>query len=160
MIQVLFLIFNKLLNFNSVVTNGGSSFLPRTKTMAPNGINNNNNDVINGNNEKSDALFERFEDDDKNQSKSLLILSGIFLLSLMAMLYIYAMFPELEELVLILTSKSINFWYLNFNFRSEKQYLKIPFDIEDAKLLGRVLDRYKELYYFEVMGGLTLVYIL
>ena len=80
-----------------MVTNGGSSFLPRTKTMAPNGINNNNNDVINGNNEKSDALFERFEDDDKNQSKSLLILSGIFLLSLMAMLYIYAMFPELEE---------------------------------------------------------------
>lgn len=76
--------------------------------MAPNGINNNNNDVISGNNEKLDVLFERLEDDDKHQSKSLIILSGIFLLSLMAMLYIYAMFPELEEWVFILTSKSFN----------------------------------------------------
>lgn len=44
--------------------------------------------------------------------------------------------------------------------RSEKKNLKIPFDIEDAKQLGRVLDRYKELYYFEVMTGICLLYLL
>lgn len=49
---------------------------------------------------------------------------------------------------------------LNFSFRSEKENLKIPFDIEDAKQLGRVLDRYKDLYYFEVMTGICLLYLL
>lgn len=44
--------------------------------------------------------------------------------------------------------------------RSEKKNLKIPFDIEDAKELGRVLDRYKDLYYFEVMTGICLIYLL
>lgn len=44
--------------------------------------------------------------------------------------------------------------------RSEKKNLKIPFDIEDAKQLGRVLDRYKDLYYFEVMTGICLLYLL
>lgn len=45
-------------------------------------------------------------------------------------------------------------------FRAEKKNLKIPFDIEDAKQLGRVLDRYKDLYYFEVMMGICLLYLL
>lgn len=44
--------------------------------------------------------------------------------------------------------------------RSEKQHLKIPFDIEDAKMLGKVLDQYKDMYYFEVMFGVVFVYIL
>lgn len=33
-------------------------------------------------------------------------------------------------------------------------------DIEDAKLLGIVLGRYKDLYYVEVMFAVILVYIL
>lgn len=33
-------------------------------------------------------------------------------------------------------------------------------DIEDAKQLGMVLDRYKEKYLYEVMSGVFLVYIL
>lgn len=44
--------------------------------------------------------------------------------------------------------------------RSEKEKMKIPFDIDDAKQLGRVLDRYKDLYYFEVMTGICLLYLL
>lgn len=44
--------------------------------------------------------------------------------------------------------------------RSEKEKMKIPFDIEDAKQLGLVLDRYKDLYYFEVMTGICLLYLL
>lgn len=47
-----------------------------------------------------------------------------------------------------------------FYLRSEKEKMKIPFDIEDAKQLGRVLDRYKDLYYFEVMTGICLLYLL
>uniref|UniRef100_A0A182SXC3 VTT domain-containing protein n=1 Tax=Anopheles maculatus TaxID=74869 RepID=A0A182SXC3_9DIPT len=78
-------------------------------------------------------------DEDRSARQSLIILAAIFFTSLFAMVYVYAMFPELEE--------------------SEKQYLKVPFDIEDAKQLGRVLDRYKDLYNVEVMFGIILVYI-
>lgn len=72
--------------------------------------------------------------------KSLIVLATIFSTSLLAMLYIYNFFPELEE--------------------SEKKHVKIPFDIEDAKQLGLVLNRYKDLYYFQVMCGICLVYLL
>lgn len=71
---------------------------------------------------------------------SLAILLVIFLASLGAMVYVYLKFPALEE--------------------SEKEHVKVPFDIEDAKLLAKVLDRYKDLYYFEVMTGIVLTYIL
>jgi hypothetical protein len=33
-------------------------------------------------------------------------------------------------------------------------------NIEDAKLLGKVLDRYKDQFYFEVMTGICLLYLL
>ncbi|XP_021694825.1 transmembrane protein 41B isoform X1 [Aedes aegypti] len=79
------------------------------------------------------------KEEDRSARQSLIILAAIFFTSLFAMIYVYAMFPELDE--------------------SEKQYIKVPFDIEDAKQLGRVLDRYKDLYYLEVMSGVVLVYI-
>jgi len=44
--------------------------------------------------------------------------------------------------------------------RSEKQHLKIPRDIQDAKMLAKVLDRYKDMYYFEVMFGVVVAYVL
>lgn len=44
--------------------------------------------------------------------------------------------------------------------RSEKKHIKLPLDIEDAKQLGQVLDRYKEMYYVEVMSAVVLFYIL
>ncbi|XP_055389564.1 transmembrane protein 41 homolog [Condylostylus longicornis] len=71
--------------------------------------------------------------------KSLVILLIIFILSLSALFYVYMMFPELEE--------------------SEKQHVKLPWNIEDAKMLAKVLDRYKDMYYFEVMFGVIVVYI-
>ncbi|XP_058445315.1 transmembrane protein 41B [Malaya genurostris] len=79
------------------------------------------------------------EEEERSARQSLIILAAIFFTSLFAMIYVYAMFPELDE--------------------SEKQYIKVPFDIEDAKQLGRVLDRYKDLYQLEVMFGVILVYI-
>ncbi|TMW51230.1 hypothetical protein DOY81_003707 [Sarcophaga bullata] len=63
--------------------------------------------------------------------KSLIILAGIFITSLVAMFYVYLIFPQLDE--------------------SEKQHMKIPRDIQDAKMLAKVLDRYKDMYYFEVI---------
>lgn len=85
------------------------------------------------------SATEKDQDEERSARQSLILLAAIFFTSLFAMIYVYAMFPKLEE--------------------SEKQYIKVPFDIEDAKQLGRVLDRYKDLYYLEVMFGVILVYI-
>uniref|UniRef100_A0A0K8U1W2 Transmembrane protein 41 n=1 Tax=Bactrocera latifrons TaxID=174628 RepID=A0A0K8U1W2_BACLA len=79
--------------------------------------------------------------DERNATKrSLVILAAIFIASLFAMAYVYMIFPELNE--------------------SEKQHIKIPRDIQDAKMLAKVLDRYKDMYYFEVMFGVVTAYVL
>uniref|UniRef100_A0A1B0G6A7 VTT domain-containing protein n=1 Tax=Glossina morsitans morsitans TaxID=37546 RepID=A0A1B0G6A7_GLOMM len=71
--------------------------------------------------------------------KSLIILAATFVISFAAMRYIYMICPELNE--------------------SEKQHMKIPRDIQGAKMLGKVLDRYKDMYYFQVMFGVVAAYI-
>lgn len=48
---------------------------------------------------------------------------------------------------------------LYFFFSSERVHLKIPFNIEDAKALGRVLAKYKELHHNVVLIGIMLVYV-
>ncbi|XP_016996172.1 transmembrane protein 41 homolog isoform X1 [Drosophila takahashii] len=78
-------------------------------------------------------------DERKATKKSLVIVVGIFVASLATMCYVYAIFPELNA--------------------SEKQHLKIPRDIQDAKMLAKVLDRYKDMYYFEVMFGVVVAYV-
>ncbi|XP_037936406.1 transmembrane protein 41 homolog [Teleopsis dalmanni] len=75
----------------------------------------------------------------KATEKSLVILAAIFLTSLIAMCYVCMIFPKLDE--------------------SEKAHIKIPRDIQDAKMLAKVLDRYKDMYYFEVMFGVVVAYI-
>lgn len=45
-------------------------------------------------------------------------------------------------------------------FRHEKQHIKLPWDLEDAKQLGQVLHRYKDKYFYEVLFAVFLVYIL
>lgn len=47
-----------------------------------------------------------------------------------------------------------------FFHRDERQHMKLPFHIEDAKNLGKLLERYKDLYYFQVLAGLFITYIL
>jgi len=59
--------------------------------------------------------------------------------SLTALFYVYTSFPELEK--------------------DEKQYMMLPLHIEDAKNLGKLLERYKDLYYFQVRAGLFITYI-
>lgn len=46
------------------------------------------------------------------------------------------------------------------HYRDEKQHIKVPTDIEDAKNLGKVLSLYKDKYYYQVLGGYFLTYIL
>jgi len=69
-----------------------------------------------------------------------IILVIIFLTSMASLLYVYTIFPELEE--------------------GERQALKLPRDIEDAKALGNVLSHYKDKYFNEVLGGVFVIYIL
>ncbi|XP_014361868.2 transmembrane protein 41 homolog [Papilio machaon] len=76
---------------------------------------------------------------DLSTSKALIIVAIIFGTSLLTLGVLYRQFPQLEE--------------------SEKQYLKLPWDLEDAKNLGLVLDRYKDKYFHEVLFGVFLVYI-
>lgn len=110
-------------------------------------------------------------DDKFKTRKSILILISIFVISLMAMFYVYLMFPELDEydthflsLHFVLISFHLTWLFIEilgfFCGRSEKKHVKLPWDIEDAKKLGQVLDRYKDLYYFEVMSAVIIIYIL
>jgi len=49
---------------------------------------------------------------------------------------------------------------LFFFLREEKQYIKIPFNIEEAKNLGKVLEHYKDTYYTQVIMSISFSYIL
>lgn len=123
----------------STMSNGQLRYTTATNNNLNNGLISNGKPESNGKAPAS-APAPADKEEERSARQSLIILAAIFLTSLFAMIYVYAMFPRLEE--------------------SEKQYIKVPFDIEDAKQLGRVLDRYKDLYYLEVMFGVILVYIL
>ncbi|XP_037967918.2 transmembrane protein 41 homolog isoform X2 [Plutella xylostella] len=72
-------------------------------------------------------------------SRSLFFVVLIFLTSLLALGLLYRQFPDLEE--------------------HEAKFIKLPWNLEEAKQLGLVLDRYKEKYFYEVLSGVFLVYI-
>lgn len=44
--------------------------------------------------------------------------------------------------------------------REEKKHVKLPWNIDDAKQLGLVLDKYKQKHYYEVLGGVFITYVL
>ncbi|XP_043268184.1 transmembrane protein 41B [Venturia canescens] len=71
--------------------------------------------------------------------KAFMLVGLIFLTSLTALLWVYTHFPELSE--------------------HEKEHMKLPFNIEDAKNLGKLLEQYKDRYYIEVLAGLFLTYV-
>ncbi len=48
----------------------------------------------------------------------------------------------------------------SFFSREEKQYIQLPKNIEAAKNLGKVLQKYKERHYAVVLGGYFITYIL
>ncbi|XP_077518031.1 transmembrane protein stas [Amblyomma americanum] len=75
----------------------------------------------------------------ESTSRAFLILVMIFLSSLLCLFLVYLNFPKLDP--------------------SEKQHIKLPRDIEDAKGLGQVLNRYTDRYFFAVTSGFFVTYI-
>ncbi|XP_065158953.1 transmembrane protein 41B isoform X2 [Atheta coriaria] len=70
---------------------------------------------------------------------SVIALGGIFITTLAVLWWIYNGFPELQE--------------------EEKQHIKIPWNLEDAKNLGTVLYRYKGDHFYHVYFGVSIMYI-
>lgn len=70
---------------------------------------------------------------------AVITIATIFVCSVLALGYVYISFPHLEP--------------------EEKKHIKMPWEIEDAKALGRVLARYKERYYFQVLSAIVVTYI-
>nr|XP_023017273.1 transmembrane protein 41 homolog isoform X1 [Leptinotarsa decemlineata] len=63
----------------------------------------------------------------------------IFLTALSSLFLVYSTFPNVTE--------------------EEKQFIKLPYNLEDAKNLGIVLNKYKSEHYYQVMAGVFLMYI-
>ncbi|XP_071452460.1 transmembrane protein 41B-like [Hetaerina americana] len=88
----------------------------------------------------SESLKQRVDKPEKGNTKyAIFVLGGVFVLSLLSLLYLYTRFPELEE--------------------EEKSHIKVPRDIVDAKLLGQVLYRYKDKYFYEVLVAVFVSYL-
>lgn len=90
---------------------------------------------------KTETRIKQNIDSSKEVStkQAILTVSVVFITSLSALLYVYTTFPELAE--------------------DEQQHMKLPLDLEEAKNLGKLLGRYRDLYYFQVLIGLFLTYI-
>ncbi|XP_054710927.1 transmembrane protein 41B-like [Uloborus diversus] len=84
----------------------------------------------------SSSVSKRAPQSTKN---AILLLVGIFLLSIASLFYLYTYFPDLEE--------------------DEVHFIKLPTDIEDAKNLGKILARYKERYYYTVLSAFFITYV-
>lgn len=82
---------------------------------------------------------QRTDTCEENSYKPFFILGGLFSGSLLVFLCIYLSFPQLED--------------------HEREHIKLPLNIEDAKNLGRVLSRYKDEFYVEVLSTFLFAYI-
>lgn len=91
-----------------------------------------------------EELSSKSSDDDDGEgsypaSLNTIIIFAIFFISVSGLFFLYMSFPDFEE--------------------SEKPYLKLPTNLEDAKHLGDILSRYKDKYYYSVLGGIFVLYI-
>jgi len=71
--------------------------------------------------------------------RGLYVASSIFLLFVAAIYVVYLNFPKLEE--------------------GEKEHMKLPRNIEDAKLLATVLSRYTDRYFKQVLAAIFVFFI-
>jgi hypothetical protein len=83
---------------------------------------------------------QRTQDDSISTKVAMISVFIIFLSSLSALFLVYKTFPKVTE--------------------EERPYIKLPWNIEDVKHLGIVLNRYKGDHYFQVMVGVFITYIL
>jgi len=81
-----------------------------------------------------------FKDDEKKTRSSLLAVLLVFLAAVLLLAFVYMGFPELNK--------------------EEKDVLfRLPGKMDDAKAIGRVLSRYKNDYYYELMSAMFITYI-
>ncbi|XP_052797587.1 transmembrane protein 41B-like [Mya arenaria] len=88
---------------------------------------------------KEPASLTQPTQDEGGSTKPLILLLLIFLSALGVLGLVYLNFPQLAQ--------------------DEKQYIKLPRDIEDAKNLGKVLSGYTDTYYYQVLSGYFITYI-
>uniref|UniRef100_A0A5G2QNU1 Transmembrane protein 41B n=2 Tax=Sus scrofa TaxID=9823 RepID=A0A5G2QNU1_PIG len=86
-----------------------------------------------------DRLKERACAEAGSARMSLLILVSIFLSSAFVMFLVYKNFPQLSE--------------------EERVNMKVPRDMDDAKALGKVLSKYKDTFYVQVLVAYFATYI-
>uniref|UniRef100_A0AC35GNA0 Uncharacterized protein n=1 Tax=Panagrolaimus sp. PS1159 TaxID=55785 RepID=A0AC35GNA0_9BILA len=72
-------------------------------------------------------------------SKRVAVVGGVIILYGTVLYLIYRNFPELDA--------------------DEKQHFKYPRNLDDAKVLGRVLSKYKDEHYYTVLIGVGAIYI-
>ena len=89
---------------------------------------------------RSDNFSISNPDHSIGSKKAGLILLAIFLTSLIALIIIYRNFPNLDP--------------------SERDKIRVPKNLNDAKELASVLSRYREKYYGSVFCGVLLAYVL
>ncbi|XP_043915239.1 transmembrane protein 41B isoform X4 [Protopterus annectens] len=84
---------------------------------------------------------------------SLLILLSIFLCAAFIMSLVYHNFPELTDGRVCIHSEGDFVHWIQPNTTSREEYetIKIPKNMDDAKALGRVLSKYKDTYYVQVL---------
>lgn len=101
-----------------------------------------NESTVLGDDAEFTRLKIRYYGDDGNSSsttKSLILLGIIFAASFLVLVVVYLSFPQLQA--------------------DEKQYVKVPRNIEDAKKLGSVLHKYRDRYYFQVLFAYFTSYV-
>ncbi|XP_005989741.1 transmembrane protein 41B [Latimeria chalumnae] len=87
----------------------------------------------------NDLIKGKAQSEGGSARMSLLILVSIFLSAAFVMFLVYRNFPELSE--------------------DERETIKIPRDMDDAKALGRVLSKYKDTYYIQVLVAYFATYV-
>uniref|UniRef100_A0A7N4PP63 Transmembrane protein 41B n=1 Tax=Sarcophilus harrisii TaxID=9305 RepID=A0A7N4PP63_SARHA len=85
------------------------------------------------------ALKEKANAEAGSARMSLLILVSIFLSAASVMFLVYKNFPQLSE--------------------EERANMKVPRDMDDAKALGKVLSKYKDTFYVQVLVAYFATYI-
>ncbi|XP_053417335.1 transmembrane protein 41B isoform X3 [Nycticebus coucang] len=86
-----------------------------------------------------DHLKEKARAEAGSARMSLLILVSIFLSAAFIMFLVYKNFPQLSE--------------------EERVNMKVPRDMDDAKALGKVLSKYKDTFYVQVLVAYFATYI-
>ena len=80
-------------------------------------------------------------------------LVAIFAVAVAVVIAVYLSAPNLDGFVRRCS--------LRHKFSDEKQFVRtLPRTLDDAKALGRVLNRYKDKYYCTVLLGVVVTYIL